>query len=537
MTCGNSIDTINQLLNSSKCIPDLFLLFLRRTYMFTKKNSVLMLAVIAAMSACGGGGSSSTPVATTPPVTTPPVTTTPPVVVTPSSGKAVDGYLAGSTVFCDINKDGVASTGEATTTTDANGGFTFASGCAGTIVVAGGKDATTGFAFAGTLKSPAGSTMATPLTSLLADSTMTAAQLAKSLNVPTTTDVTKVDPADGKNNDLLRTTLATQQIMQQLANTIAKLAGSTDTAGMYSKVAGALSSTLVANPAPLFSADGSINQTTLNAAAKSSVAAAAADPKLAKFTISDADLYAASAQISAQATSFLTATDADLVSLTTRLQDPAAAPIETAASVNYLALTGDAVRINGNAISYAALKSGATISSPTSLGLDFSIKGTPVINTVVALGLELKEAGTNGRTLQMIIDKVTVTVKDGKLSIVPVTTAKVYVYGHTATGSDINLTINDLTFKPLTVTNNSLTLNYTALVNKVLASVDNSTKTTAEKFTNITGNFGIKVAFSGLPVRTVDGTASLGASTVAITTVNPTQTVMGLGVSGTLNIQ
>jgi hypothetical protein len=502
--------------------------------MFTKKNSVLMLAIMAAMTACGGGGGgSSTPV-------TPPVTVTPPVVVPPSSGKAVDGYLAGSTVFCDINKDGVASTGEATTTTDANGAFTFASGCAGTIVVAGGKDATTGFAFAGTLKSPAGSAMATPLTSLLADSTMTAAQLATSLNVPVGTDVTKVDPADGKNNDLLRTTLATQQIMQQLANTIAKLAGSTDTAGLYTKVAGSLSTTLVANPAPLFSADGSINQATLNAAAKASVAAAAADSKYAKFTISDADLFAAASQIAAQATSFLTATDADLATLTTRLQDPAAAPIETAASVNYLALTGDAVRINGTAISYATLASaaGATIATPTTFGLDFAIKGTPVVNTVVGLGLELKETGvTNGRVLQLMIDKVNVVVTAGKLTIVPDAAAKVYVYGHTATGSDINLTINDLTFKPLTVTNNSLTLNYTSLVNKVLASVDNTTKTTAEQFTSITGNFAIKVAFDGLPVRTVDGTKSLDLTTVAITTVNPAHTVKGLGVSGTLHVQ
>ncbi len=449
----------------------------------------------------------------------------------------VDGYLSGASVFCDLNKDGVASTGEATTTTNAGGAFTFANGCAGTIVAFGGNDATTGYAFKGVLKAPAGSIMATPLTSLLADSGMTAAQLSLALGLPPGVDVTKVDPADGNNNDLMRVTLATQQLIQQLANTLGGLSGSTDIASLYSKVAASFAATLIANPTPLFAADGSVNPTLLNLAAKSAVAATLADPKFTDFVISDADLAAASSQIASQATAFLVATDADLANITTRLQNPAAPPIETAASVNYLSLTGDAVRINGSAFSYAALTAGATIGTPTTFGLNFTIKGTPVIDTVVGLGLELTENGGQGRVLKMIIDKVNVKSVNGQLTIAPDALAKVYVYGHTASGNDINLTINDLTFKPLTVTNNALTLNYTGMVNKVLASVDNTTKTTAEKFTAISGSFNIKVAFDGLQVRTVDGASALSSNSVEITTVNPARVIKGLGVSGKLTIQ
>lgn len=493
--------------------------------MFSKKNSILCLAMTMALAACGGGSDSS-------PAPTPAPT---PV---PTSGKAVDGYLAGSTVFCDINKNGAADTGEGTTTTDANGNFTFASGCSGTIVVFGGVDATTKYPFKGTLKAPAGSAMVTPLTSLLADTGMTAAQLATALGLPAGTDVTKIDPADGKNQDLLRTTLAVQQIIQQLANTLGGLAGSTDTASLYSKVAQSVAAALLASPAtPLFSADGTVNQTAMNAAAKGAVAATLADAKFTKFTISDSDLFAATAQIASQAQLFVSASDADLANLTERLQSPALPPVETKASVNYLSLLGDSVRINGTQVTYASLAAGTTIGTPNTFGLDFAIKGTPVIDTVAHLALELKEVDGQGRVLQMMIDKVSIKTVAGKLSIVPDATAKVFVYGHTGSGNDINLTLNDLTFKPLTVTNNSLTLNYTSLVNKVLASVDNSTKTTAEKFTNITGTFNIKVAVDGLPVRNEDGAAALASTTVTVTGTNPVRSVKGVGVAGTLIIQ
>lgn len=485
--------------------------------MFKKKFSLLSVAVTLALAACGGGGSSSP--------------------ATPNTGgKVVDGYLSGANVFCDANKNGVSDTGEATTTTDIGGNFTFNPGCQETVVASGGKDATTGYPFKGTLKAPAGSAVITPLTSLIADTGMTGAQLAIALGLPEGTDTTKLDPADGQHQSLLKTTLAVQQIVQQLANMFAGLAGSTDTAGIYSKVSASLAKSLLANPSvPLISADGTVNIAAVNAAATEALAALKADPKFASITISAADLAAAAAQIGAQAQLFATASDADLANLTTSLQNPAATPIDTKGTVNYLALKDNSIKINGSAITYAALTTGATIPTLSTIGLDFSVNGSPVIDTVVQLALELVEVGGESRVLQLMIDKVNIKNVNGHLTIAPDATAKVYVYGHTGSGTDINITLNDLTFKPLTVTNNSLTLNYTSMVNKVLASVDNTTKTTALKFTSIAGIFKVSAAVGGvLPVRNLDGLSALPVTKVVVK--NTTQSVNGVGVSGTLII-
>ena len=499
--------------------------------MLKHKSSLLCVAVALALTACGGGSGAG---GTTPAAATGAGGITP---AAATGGKVVDGYLSGATVFCDANKNGVFDASELSTKTDAGGNFSFNPGCNDTVVATGGIDATTKFPFNGTLKSPAGSAMTTPVTALLADG-MTAAQLTAALGMPAGADATKSDPMLPENRALLKTTLAVQQIVQQLANTFASLAGSTDVSGVYSKVGAALAKSLIANPSSsLVSADGTVNLIAINAAATDALAALKTDPKFASITISAADLQAATAQIGAQAQRFSTAAvDADLTLLAVNLQDPVATPIDTKGTVNYLALQNDSIRFNGMPITYASLTTGAAISTPTTIGLDFSIQGSPAIDTVANLALELVEVGGQSRVLQLMIDKVDIKNNAGQLSIAPSATAKVYVYGHTSNGTDINLTLNDLTFKPITVTKNSLTLNYTSMVNKVLASVDNTTKTTAEKFTNISGNFKITVAVGGgLPIRNLDGASAL--STTKVLVKNTTQSINGVGVSGTLVIQ
>ncbi|WP_425073386.1 beta strand repeat-containing protein [Sagittula sp. S175] len=87
-----------------------------------------------------------------------------------ASGSAIDGYLAGATVFYDMDGDGVADSTESQTTSDANGDFVFANGVTqneldnGTLTATGGTDISTGKAFTGTLTAPSGSTVITPLT-------------------------------------------------------------------------------------------------------------------------------------------------------------------------------------------------------------------------------------------------------------------------------------------------------------------------------------------------------------------------------------
>ena len=105
------------------------------------------------LAACGGGNSGV-------PAATPPA-------ATPTIGVAVDGYLKAATATCDTNGDGVASAGEVSVTTTAVGKYTFPDGCNSVVIVTGGIDIDTDAEFKGVLKAPAGSTVATPLTTLL----------------------------------------------------------------------------------------------------------------------------------------------------------------------------------------------------------------------------------------------------------------------------------------------------------------------------------------------------------------------------------
>jgi Ca2+-binding RTX toxin-like protein len=89
------------------------------------------------------------------------------VVLTESEGVVTDGYIAGGTVFRDADNDGVLDSNEARTTTDADGNFRLFGG-SGPLVLFGGTDISTGLAFTGVMRAPAGSSTVTPLTTLVA---------------------------------------------------------------------------------------------------------------------------------------------------------------------------------------------------------------------------------------------------------------------------------------------------------------------------------------------------------------------------------
>lgn len=81
-------------------------------------------------------------------------------------GAALDGYISGALVFADANGDGQLTAGEASTYTDAQGNFTLFGGT-GSLVMVGGIDISTNLEFTGIMRAPAGSTVVTPLTTLV----------------------------------------------------------------------------------------------------------------------------------------------------------------------------------------------------------------------------------------------------------------------------------------------------------------------------------------------------------------------------------
>jgi Putative flagellar system-associated repeat len=122
------------------------------------------------------------------------------------TGSVVDGYLSGATVFIDVDGDGVLDSNEPNAKTDSNGDFVLPAGVSGEIVAFGGTDISTGLPFKGVLKAPAGSTVVTPLTTLMADlvsSTVNADQaqtlVLRSLGLESldaSVDLTTLDPVD-----------------------------------------------------------------------------------------------------------------------------------------------------------------------------------------------------------------------------------------------------------------------------------------------------------------------------------------------------
>lgn len=320
--------------------------------MITMPKTLLSLSIALALTACGDGGT---------------------LVSSSSAGKAVDGYLSGSQVVCDSNGNGIQDAGEASTTTNSTGDFTFSPACAATVVVTGGTNVDTQLPFEGQLKAPAGSAVATPLTSLMVDSGLTASALATALGLPAGTDVTKTDPMSDAG--LLKKTLAVQQVIQQIANTMGNLANSNNSASvqaLYSAVASSVSATLKTG-APLVNSNGTISSAVVTNIVKKSVETVAASTNsslnsakagLSTFS-ADSVSTLIGAPVAAQASvlSSFTGNASALTAQTATLQTNA---FISSAAKNFSTLLTTAVATSGAVNLSAATSSLTTLSTNTS---------------------------------------------------------------------------------------------------------------------------------------------------------------------------
>lgn len=264
--------------------------------------------------ACGGGSNSTSPTS-----------------YTPTSGIAVDGYLKFAKVVCDTNDNGMADTGEPTAYTLGgvadSGKFTFPQGCVDHgVLVSGGTNADTGLMFVGLLQAPAGATVVSPLTTLVAVG-MTQSQLNVALGLPASTDLLNTDPVT--DTALLTKTLAVQQLLQKTTELFAGLAGVTGSSALesiYTDVAAAFAATL-SSGSPLLTSGTAMDEGVVNAlvqaAAQSLIDSGTASP-LVKEALTDISVPALADVIAPaltfQADALLVATDANLVDVTTATQ-------------------------------------------------------------------------------------------------------------------------------------------------------------------------------------------------------------------------
>jgi Ca2+-binding RTX toxin-like protein len=173
------------------------------------------------------------------------------VTTTAPEQRLVDGYIVGATVFSDTDGDGVRDAGEAYAITGENGLFTLVgvTDPDAPLVAIGGIDVSTGLQFEGVLRAPGGSTVITPLTTLVealsAEGVMTVAEanaaVADALGIDAE-DFTNFDPVplatsgDAGATAILAAAIQVQATITQIAAAVGGEGAATDVASALAQV-------------------------------------------------------------------------------------------------------------------------------------------------------------------------------------------------------------------------------------------------------------------------------------------------------------
>ena len=199
--------------------------------------SVVGLGIVTSGTA-SGSSSGTAPVnsaAGESPVVVSPVVV-PPVTGVSLSGKLADGYIQGAQIYIDANGDGIPQESEKLVGvfTDKFGNFVLPAGISGSVIAVGGFNTDTGVANTMIMRAPAGATMVSPLTTLVAgymqahpgaSASDANGAILTALGLPPGTDLSNYDPIAAlaaNPNDLMA--LATQKLAAMVA-TMVQLGG------------------------------------------------------------------------------------------------------------------------------------------------------------------------------------------------------------------------------------------------------------------------------------------------------------------------
>ena len=140
------------------------------------------------------------------------------------AGKVADGYIAGAAIYIDIDGDGIADAEEATgVVTDSQGNFALETNLSGALIAIGGTNIDTGLANTLILSAPAGSTIITPLTTLVhqvarlqnLDASAAETLVQNALGLSADVDLNQYDPLAQSATDAIA--LAVQKLAAQVA--------------------------------------------------------------------------------------------------------------------------------------------------------------------------------------------------------------------------------------------------------------------------------------------------------------------------------
>jgi len=538
------------------------------------------LAVLLA--SCGGGNSG-----------------VPSTSATPTIGVAVDGYLKAATATCDTNGDGLASAGEVSVTTTAVGKYTFSDGCNSVVIVTGGIDIDTDTEFKGVLKAPVGSTVATPLTTLLVAG-MTPAQVKSSLGLADSVDLQTLDPAakqtDGTtlvNPEVMKKSLAVQQLMQKATEAFAGLVDSTGSATLqpiYSEVATAFANSL--KTSKLNTDANTLDQSVVTSMVKAatervaqsstvssrvkSAAAALNSDTMAQVTAgslktqAEAILGASENNLKAETkkqqsddkvTSFVAARKTDMgavpstatavlgESLNNTVKDAS----NTAASTNYLALADNAISLLVADVTSKYTMAAFTssdgisvkwpISSTAAIKLTLAETGTFTLaeGQTVSAAFKISETGSGQGEVRAYIDKVGIKKTASGLEFLVASNASAMVYGVSADGK--KKAVIDFSSSVRGVRNTLATsASNTVLLGDVINYTINNVSNDFTGINSLRGKYKVSVVISDLPLRQVGGAkfTTLGIDVPvklgSAGTISESKAVVGAGLEGYITL-
>ena len=225
-------ETVNNMLGRVLEIPfsdkgKTILNFENRVYHFiqkSKRNSFPLYVLL--LSGCGGGNSSSGSSASN-------------STFVHFIGSVIKGPLQGATVFLDANNNQLRDLNETSVTTDLDGKFEFTSGDLSLPLIVDTSDAidwSSGTSIGGlTLKASAGSTVITPITTMMVDTGMTSDQVAKVLGLPEDVSYSDFNPyALGVDNSVA---VAVENAGHKIISTITTFANILENEGLPSSQA------------------------------------------------------------------------------------------------------------------------------------------------------------------------------------------------------------------------------------------------------------------------------------------------------------
>jgi hypothetical protein len=549
-----------------------------------KLRHIASAIAIMALAACGGGNSGV-------PAATPPA-------ATPTIGVAVDGYLKSATATCDTNGDGLASALEVSVTTTEAGKYTFPDGCNSVVIVTGGIDIDTNAEFKGVLKAPAGSTVATPLTTLLVAG-MTQAEIRSSLGLADGVDLQTLDPAEKKadgtlvNPEAMKKSLAVQQLMQKATEAFAGLVNGTGSATLqpiYSEVATAFANSLKttklntdANTLDQLVVTAMVKAATLQVAQSSAVsgtvkaAVAALNPDtMAKVTAaslkSQAEAILGSAedklkeetkkqQGDDKVTNFVAEKKADMVAPPSTATDVLAETLKnsvkdsgtTATPTNYLALVDNAVSLMvadvANKYTMEAFTSNAGINVKwpvsSSAAIKFTLAETGSFTLAegqtLSAALKISETGGGQGEVRAYIDKISVKKTASGIEFLVPDSATAMMYGVSTDGK--KKAVMDFSTGVRSVKNTlGIGTSSTVLLGDVINYTINNVSNDFTGINGLRGKYKVALVISDLPLRQVGGTRFTALGIDVPVKLGPTgatsenKSVVGAGLEGYITL-